>query len=235
MSYCVNCGVELDPSLDRCPLCGTEIINPAQPHHTGDRSYPYPSRVEKISERIDKRFLVSIAGLLLLIPAIITLFCDLIAGGGVSWSLYVVGALALLFVCVFVPMLFRKPAPLRCLAFDGAIIAVYVYLICRLSNGRWFWRLGLPVVAVSCAVVLGVAVLFARSAPGILLRAAYVLFGAALLSVCIDLLICFYLGRPLLPSWSVYVLVPCALLGVCALLLRRKRNFKDELRRRFFI
>ena len=27
MSYCVNCGVKLDPSLERCPLCNTPVIN----------------------------------------------------------------------------------------------------------------------------------------------------------------------------------------------------------------
>lgn len=236
MSYCVNCGVELDASLDRCPLCQTEVINPAKPPRTGKRSYPYPSRIEKISDHIDKKFLVSIAGVIMLIPAIVTLFCDLIAGGGVSWSIYVIGALALLFVCIFVPMLFREPSVLLCMLFDGAMTAVYVFVICLISGGNWFWRLGLPIVFVTCAVVIGVAALFGnRKQPGLLMRVAYVLFGIAVLAVSIDLVICAYLGLSLIPSWSGYVFVPCALLGVCTLLLRRKRNFKEEIHRRFFI
>ena len=28
MSYCVNCGVELDRSAKACPLCNTPVINP---------------------------------------------------------------------------------------------------------------------------------------------------------------------------------------------------------------
>ena len=28
MSYCVNCGVELDPGAARCPLCGTPAWKP---------------------------------------------------------------------------------------------------------------------------------------------------------------------------------------------------------------
>lgn len=28
MSYCVNCGVELDASASECPLCNTPVINP---------------------------------------------------------------------------------------------------------------------------------------------------------------------------------------------------------------
>ena len=28
MSYCVNCGVELDASATKCPLCDTPVYNP---------------------------------------------------------------------------------------------------------------------------------------------------------------------------------------------------------------
>ena len=28
MSYCVNCGVKLDKSLKKCPLCNTVVYNP---------------------------------------------------------------------------------------------------------------------------------------------------------------------------------------------------------------
>ena len=31
MSYCVNCGVELDVSAHACPLCGTPVVNPRCP------------------------------------------------------------------------------------------------------------------------------------------------------------------------------------------------------------
>ena len=30
MSYCVNCGVELDASSRECPLCNTPVINPRE-------------------------------------------------------------------------------------------------------------------------------------------------------------------------------------------------------------
>ena len=28
MSYCVNCGVELDATASFCPLCHTPVLNP---------------------------------------------------------------------------------------------------------------------------------------------------------------------------------------------------------------
>ena len=30
MSYCVNCGVELDVGAGKCPLCDTPVINPGE-------------------------------------------------------------------------------------------------------------------------------------------------------------------------------------------------------------
>ena len=53
MSYCVNCGVELEASLKECPLCNTPVINPKQPHPvTG--SGPYPSSKGQVE--VVKRF-----------------------------------------------------------------------------------------------------------------------------------------------------------------------------------
>ena len=31
MSYCVNCGVELNPGARECPLCRTPVVNPSCP------------------------------------------------------------------------------------------------------------------------------------------------------------------------------------------------------------
>ena len=41
MSYCVNCGVELDKTCSVCPLCNTRVINPNQPVDTVSPK-PYP-------------------------------------------------------------------------------------------------------------------------------------------------------------------------------------------------
>ena len=41
MSYCVNCGVELEKGLPLCPLCDTPVINPKEPKDE-DVKPPYP-------------------------------------------------------------------------------------------------------------------------------------------------------------------------------------------------
>ena len=45
MSYCVNCGVELEPSLTSCPLCNTPVINPNELTEIKSR-IPYPTQKE---------------------------------------------------------------------------------------------------------------------------------------------------------------------------------------------
>ena len=43
MSYCVNCGVELDPSAGICPLCHTPVVNPGRPVDE-EAPPPFPTR-----------------------------------------------------------------------------------------------------------------------------------------------------------------------------------------------
>lgn len=35
MSYCVNCGVELEKGCPACPLCDTPVINPREKKNRG--------------------------------------------------------------------------------------------------------------------------------------------------------------------------------------------------------
>ena len=43
MSYCVNCGVELQAAAERCPLCNTIVINPNELEKKKDVQAPFPS------------------------------------------------------------------------------------------------------------------------------------------------------------------------------------------------
>ena len=43
MSYCVNCGVELQADAEKCPLCNTVVINPNELRSPKDAQAPFPS------------------------------------------------------------------------------------------------------------------------------------------------------------------------------------------------
>ena len=90
MSYCVNCGVELQKSEPRCPLCGTEVINPNEPREEKP-ARPYPSHVEHLDKTVDRRYIASFISLLLLIPLFTVMLANILVSGKLSWSYYVLG------------------------------------------------------------------------------------------------------------------------------------------------
>ena len=60
MSYCVNCGVELDKTCSVCPLCNTRVINPNQPVDTVSPK-PYPVNKGYVDSGIRKETAILMA------------------------------------------------------------------------------------------------------------------------------------------------------------------------------
>ena len=109
MSYCVQCGVELDSTAGRCPLCGTPVYNPNQPV---DRTSPppFPAIRQEVAP-IDRRELaVAVTAVLLSASVFCVLLNLILVGRGIPWSAYVAGAAALLW-CWSVPHLLARRLP----------------------------------------------------------------------------------------------------------------------------
>ena len=109
MSYCVHCGVELAPSEARCPLCQTPVVDPAAPYDpTLPREFPIRSREQRLE--INPLTTLSLAAVLLAVPALICLLIDLLANGRLIWSLYPIGAFGMIFLGIIPPVALRKNA-----------------------------------------------------------------------------------------------------------------------------
>ena len=70
MSYCVNCGVELDATATACPLCNTKIYNPNQPVAT-DIPTPYATvkgHTEPVKQTYEFAILMTIIFLTCIFP-----------------------------------------------------------------------------------------------------------------------------------------------------------------------
>ncbi len=233
MSYCVNCGVELKASEQYCPLCRTEVQNPASPW-TEPKNRPYPSRIERLNRTVDHRY-AGFASLLLLIPVIIAIFSNLITSNRLSWSLYVAGAGGLVFVFVLLPIMMRRASAALCVALDVLATLLFLAMTERLTGVRFLFRLGLPLALLAGAFVFLIVLLIRARKPGGFVKAAVILFAVGLLAFFCDLTIRRYIGIGPFVNWSVYVTVPCVILSVCALILNGRANLKEEIRRRFFM
>lgn len=234
MSYCVNCGVELEASLRRCPLCNTEVINPNNRDAADPAARPYPSKVELLERRAIRRFFLMMATLMLLIPPVVCLICDVLGTGRITWSAYVVGATAMAYVYVLVPFAAEKPNAWLCIALDCGVTLLFLYAIAVNLHDTWFVPLALPITLAVFVAVAVMALLFKKTRAKFV-RLAGILFASGILCAGINLIVNLHLDKTPVLFWSLFVLVPCLIFGGISLIVNNRLQFKEEMRRRFFI
>lgn len=235
MSYCVNCGVELADSEKKCPLCGVRVVNPAQVA-AKPVIHPYPEEMDTPINHLDRRYVAAFVALVLLIPALICLLCDLFPDGAVSWSIYVLGAEAVVYAVILFPLVLKKANTLICLGLDMLVVMAFVWMIAFVNGQSWFWPLACPLIA-ACFVLLMALVALIDRYPhmGLLAKVSCCLIASALYVALVEVLLYLYLALPVFAGWSTYAFVPLIVLAVAGFLLNRNRAFKEQIKRRFFI
>jgi hypothetical protein len=233
MSYCVNCGVELAESEKACPLCDTEVINPRSPW-TEPLSRPYPNEIETILSQIDRRYIASLLTIFLMIPVFVSLVCNLIYGEGITWSAYVIGAGAMLFIWIVLPLYFTHYRLLLFLGFDCLAVMLYLLFIDLVVNeASWFLPLGLPISGTFSVLLLLSAFVFSRERGKlILVRAAILFMDISVLVLAIEISTDLYVRGEVSLSWAPFVIIPCLVLAVSTQIIERKKNLKEEMRKR---
>ena len=97
MSYCVNCGVELDESAKKCALCSTAVINPNIKQEDKQVPHPFSSEI-LVPESVKTRFVASVISVIILIPNIVCFFSNFAFFNETFWSLYVMSTSFLLWL-----------------------------------------------------------------------------------------------------------------------------------------
>ncbi len=235
MSYCVNCGVELQKSEPRCPLCETEVINPNE--RIEDRPIrPYPAHVEHLDKKVDQQYIASFISLLLLIPLFTTMLANILVSKQLTWSYLVIGGELVAFTVFLLPMITRMPKVLY-MVIDTVAVGVLLLLIRILTQSSWNWflLLGLPITGLT-ALMFWFFSLMAdpKCRLPVLVRFSFGLACIGLLVVAIEFFIGLYLGAIAWPTWSLYVLFPCLVLASSLLILNRRARVKEEIRKRFY-
>lgn len=234
MSYCVNCGVELAETEKNCPLCDTEVINPRSPWQEPTDS-PYPTAYE-VAVPLNKSKVATFISILLLIPILVTLLSNLIANGEISWSLYVIGALALAFVVLLFPLYFKKFYTASFIFIDYVALFGYLALIQYLAGGKWVMSIGLPLCIASCGFTWLFFALFRhKKSTTILVRLAIMLISLGVYVMAIELTLLEHYGNPFELQWSYYALIPCAALAMALLFLDSRKDVKEALHKRMFL
>lgn len=148
MSYCVNCGVELDASAKQCALCGTPVYHPDKPPvEATEAALPF-SPVPVIPEGVKKRFIATLITVILLVPCLVCGLVNLLFSPKELWSVYVSASALLTWILFVFPFLSKRLHPYRMWLFDTIASAAYIYVFYALlsANRGWYWQIALPLV-----------------------------------------------------------------------------------------
>lgn len=235
MSYCVHCGVELHPTADRCPLCGTPVLDPGAPEGPAGPP-PFPTQRREVPPA-DRRSLALLISSMLASAAAATGVLNLwFFYPGVPWSLYIAGACAMLWFFFVPPLWWRGMHRLLRLLVDIAAVALYLLLIALALDGvrSWYPGLALPIVLLVGAFGLFLTLTLGRQR-SILSTIILCTGSVGFLSVGLELLISRYLFGAYSASWSIIVLVISIALIIPLLVVRRHPALREEARRRFHL
>ncbi len=231
MSYCVNCGVELEPSLTECPLCHTPVINPREPHKAAAPS-PYPTQKGQV-EVVKRRDLGILLTVVLTATSVTCLLLNLLVFHGVLWSLLVIGICVCLFVFTFPAVFYSKMPLYLSLLADGVSVSLYLYLITFITpDDGWFWMVGLPVVLILTALTELYTLLVRLFPVSILSCALYLFLEIPTFCVALELLIRHALAIPMQITWSAVVLTVCVIIDFALVTILFKKRLRNEVRRR---
>lgn len=235
MSYCVHCGVELAPSERDCPLCGTEVQNPRGDWVPPD-TLPYPEIVDVKEARIDRRYARQLVAILLAANTVITLLLDILGGGGLTWSPYVIGTVILLCSWFVVPLLYKFSRPYAFVGIDFAALALFLLLIARMSGGmEWYLGLFIPLLVLSGITFLLIMLSLRRLEWPWLYRIALACLLVGLFLPGTETLIRWNAGLAMRFEWSFYAAIPIAVFAAALLLVERNKPLKEEIRKKLFI
>lgn len=231
MSYCVNCGVELDKTCSTCPLCHTPVHNPKLPV---DTKSPKPFPVNKGSEEPIQRYEYTVlASIILVTIALVCFLTNKFVFKNGNWSLYISGLCAVLWI--FLLPLFFPNAIHRCvsLILDGLSIAAYLGLIAWLHPGNgWYLDIAVPVTVLATVSIINFYVFTLRRPSSFIVKTALFFGTIAVLSAAVELLICFHYQQPLSLSWSAVVLACCVSIDVILITISFLKGVRAEFRRR---
>ena len=240
MSYCVNCGVELERNAGECPLCNTPVVNPREQMRQGsakagaDREEAGAVPREKGQvETVKRKDLGLLLSMVILASVATCGILNLLVFNGSPWSLAVIGACVILWVFMIPAVIYTRQSVYVSLLLDGGAVTLYLYMLTFLSGSSgWFTGLGLPIV-VLVTVIAELVTLCIRKLPRSFLTVSLYLFTAlGLLCMGLEMLIRHYLEARIFLTWSAVVLTICTILDIAVITMLSRRRLRNEVRRR---
>lgn len=231
MSYCVNCGVELDVTASACPLCNTKIYNPNQPVAT-DIPTPYPT-VKGISEPVKGTEFMILMTITLLTAAAVCFFLNFFTIQIGRWSFYTAGIFAMLWVFMLPAFFPNKVGVFGSVALDGFMIALNVGIIAFLHPGNgWYFHIALPLVILGTLLLEIIFTFFYHLKSSMIGRTAICVSAIAVFCMATEMVIDLYINNYFYLRWSAIVATCAIVIDIVLLTIYLQDGLRAEIRRR---
>ena len=231
MSYCVNCGVELDVTATACPLCNTKIYNPNQPP-AADVPTPYATLKGHV-EQVKARELTILMTIVLITTALVCLFLNIFTIQIGRWSYYVVGVCAMLWI-LMMPLFFPgKTNIYGQLAFNGLSISLFLALVSWLHPGnQWYPHIGLPLTILGTLLAEIIALITMRLNSSMIVRTMSWVTAIAVFCISVEMSIDLHLRNFYYLRWSAIVATCAFVIDIILMTIYLQKGLRAEIRRR---
>lgn len=158
MSYCPNCGVELSRGTENCPLCSFDM---RRIFETRSEESPRPAASgmqEVLGSRGMPTTVWEVISVAALISASVIAGVNLLDSGSLTWSMYPVFSLGLVWILVTASFVGRKNLPA---AVALASLSLPIYLVCLDAiDGSlgWAFPVAIPIALISELAATGAVV-----------------------------------------------------------------------------
>lgn len=235
MSYCVNCGVELDKSAKKCALCSSPVVNPFEQQNETESYSPYPENYV-IPKGVRKRYAAFMASVVILIPNIIFAITNLLVPESGKWAVYIVSTSGLMWFLFLLPFLLKKMKPYFLLFLDTAAVSTYVYVFYSIYRQEgWFFGLAFPLI-LFIALIIGLMIKWLKKKRQDTIHIVIaILIEISVISIFADILFHRFYESQALISFSLIVAASCVALIIFFIFVLKNKRFRAWLSRKFFI
>lgn len=233
MSYCVNCGVELEKNISQCPLCGTEVNNPKQCIDETSALYPQKRAIIEPTDRKETALLLTI---ILSAPSVGCAIMNFLIFGKKFWSLYVIGACIIIWTFIVPPLLFKKLPNIIYIILDDIVVIGYIYIfVLQFGNKGWFQNVAIPIVIFISILFLILLNIYGYYKPGIMIMSITTVAAIGIFCIGVETILNFYLKGRLYILWSAVVMVCCCTIIIPLAIIMNRPKLREEVRRRMHV
>lgn len=232
MSYCVNCGVELEKGCPACPLCDTPVINPRETITKAEKSV-YPEDII-IPRSVNKKYWGFVISMAMLIPCLVTVISNMLFFENPAVK-YVIGGVAVVWVWFVFPMLWKKFMPMLMVAIDAISLLVYLYTFNIFGDeSGWFGSVAMPLIIVLWGIINLFILWLKKPRSKSIITAA--VFGAInIISFVAEICVNMFCNNKLQASVSFIVTACCVSLMIFFTALAKSKRLKAWVSRKFFV